>query len=212
MTNIIDLPALAEQLVAVALEAGAVIMQIYAAPAAARVKTDGSPVTEADERAEAVITQHLAALAPEIPIIAEEAVAAGRAPATAGNFFLVDPLDGTKEFISGNGEFTVNIALIQDGVPVWGVVYAPALGLIYTGGKEIPPRRGNVVAEKISGGADRDRQPVPWRGGDGSVYREISGGGICRRRVVAQILPAGGRGGGFVSADGPDDGMGHRGG
>jgi 3'(2'), 5'-bisphosphate nucleotidase len=161
MTNIIDLPALAEQLVAVALEAGAVIMQIYAAPAAARVKTDGSPVTEADERAEAVITQHLAALAPEIPIIAEEAVAAGRAPATAGNFFLVDPLDGTKEFISGNGEFTVNIALIQDGVPVWGVVYAPALGLIYTGGKEIPPRRGNVVAEKISGWTDLAVRAVP---------------------------------------------------
>jgi 3'(2'), 5'-bisphosphate nucleotidase len=116
-----------------ALKAGELIMDIYATDFSARAKTDASPVTEADERAEAIITGGLAKHFPGVPVIAEEAVAAGRVPEIDQTFFLVDPLDGTKEFISRNGEFTVNIALIENGSPVMGVVYAPALHTLYSG-------------------------------------------------------------------------------
>ncbi len=116
----------------IALEAGAVIMNIYQGDIAVRTKSDESQVTEADEAAEAVILAGLAELAPEIPVIAEESVAAGRIPEIGdGPFWLVDPLDGTKEFISKNGEFTVNVALIEDGSPTHGVVFAPAVGQLY---------------------------------------------------------------------------------
>ena len=118
------------------LKAGAEILRVYATDFAVVTKGDASPVTEADARAEAVILAGLKALAPGIPVVAEEEAAAGRIPATDGRFFLVDPLDGTKEFISRNGEFTVNIALIDNGVPVLGAVYAPALGQLYWGGPD----------------------------------------------------------------------------
>jgi 3'(2'), 5'-bisphosphate nucleotidase len=112
----------------IARAAGDLILDIYATDFAVRGKGDQSPVTEADERAEKLILPELQALAPQIPIVAEEAVAAGRVPEVGGLFWLVDPLDGTKEFISRNGEFTVNIALVHEGSPVLGVVLAPALG------------------------------------------------------------------------------------
>lgn len=123
-----DASSLPEALIVTARRAGAVIMRIYATDFAVRDKHDTSPVTEADEQAEALILAELARLTPEIPVISEEAAAAGRIPEVAKRFWLVDPLDGTKEFISRNGEFTVNIALIEDGRPVLGVVLAPALG------------------------------------------------------------------------------------
>ena len=117
------------QVSGLARQAGAVVMAVYATGFAVRGKADASPVTEADERAEAVILAGLAALTPGIPVVAEEAVAGGVKPdVSGGRFWLVDPLDGTREFISGNGEFTVNIALIEHGLPVLGVVFAPALG------------------------------------------------------------------------------------
>jgi 3'(2'), 5'-bisphosphate nucleotidase len=112
----------------IARDAGVVIMSIYATVLTVRVKGDASPVTEADLQAEAVITAGLAALSPDIPVVAEESVAAGRLPKVADRFWLVDPLDGTKEFVGRNGEFTVNIALVERGKPVLGVVLAPALG------------------------------------------------------------------------------------
>src|SRR5215203_3679236 len=108
---------LLEKLLPVARAAGKVIMEIYATDFAVRGKSDASPVTEADERAEAAILPALAALTPHIPIVSEEAASAGHIPDVAGRFWLVDPLDGTKEFISRNGEFTVNIALIEDHQP-----------------------------------------------------------------------------------------------
>lgn len=117
------------------LAAGAEIMRIYATEFAVDAKGDASPVTEADQRAEEIILKNLKHLAPNIPIVAEEEAAAGRIPLTAKRFFLVDPLDGTKEFISKNGEFTVNIALIEDGEPIQGAVYAPALGKLYWGSR-----------------------------------------------------------------------------
>lgn len=119
-------------LIDIGLAAGREIMAIYAdSTFGHRHKGDGSPVTEADHRAEAVILQALRAEYPDIPVIAEEEVAAGRVPPASETFFLVDPLDGTREFIERNGEFTVNIALIEQGEPVAGMIYAPALGLVF---------------------------------------------------------------------------------
>lgn len=114
-------------------QAGAVIMAVYATDFDHQVKGDNSPVTEADRRAEALILPGLAALTPDIPVVAEEEAAAGRIPQVAGRFWLVDPLDGTKEFLKRNGEFTVNIGLIDNGVPVLGAVYAPAQGILWSG-------------------------------------------------------------------------------
>ncbi len=128
-----DLAYLLAAIRPVAEEAGAAALGYYGA-AEARLKTDGSPVTAADQAAEDIILAALAELTPEIPVIAEEAMAKGLAPKVVGaRFWLVDPLDGTREFLSGNGEFTVNIALIEDGIPVLGVVVAPALGQSYAG-------------------------------------------------------------------------------
>lgn len=115
-------------------DAGAAIMAIYATEFEARAKDDASPVTDADEAAEAVILERLATLTPDIPIVAEEAAAAGNIPDVGdGPFWLVDPLDGTKEFLKRNGEFTVNIALIEARVPVLGVVYLPVPDRLYAG-------------------------------------------------------------------------------
>lgn len=108
-------------------------MRIYAGSCEVRTKADASPVTAADEQAEALIVAELASLAPDVPIVAEEAVAAGPAPPVGERFWLVDPLDGTREFVQRNDEFTVNIALIEHGRPVLGVVLAPALGQLYCG-------------------------------------------------------------------------------
>ena len=105
------------------------ILEVYEDGCAVHHKDDASPVTEADLRAERVILAALAELAPDIPVVAEEECAARGVPgAVPGRFWLVDPLDGTKEFISGNGEFTVNIALIEHGCPTLGVVHVPVTG------------------------------------------------------------------------------------
>jgi 3'(2'), 5'-bisphosphate nucleotidase len=117
-----------------ALAAGKAILTIRNAGAHTSYKADRTPVTEADEEAERIILARLSELYPEIPVVAEESVARGEFPSTgSGRFFLVDPLDGTKEFIKGRDDFTVNIALIESGTPTAGVVYAPALGLAYSG-------------------------------------------------------------------------------
>lgn len=122
-----------QPLIDITRRAASVIMDIYNTDFEVRGKSDDSPVTEADEKAEAVIIEALRELAPEIPIIAEEAVAAGKTEQIAERFWLVDPLDGTREFINRNGEFTVNIALIENGQPILGVVYAPAIDRLFAG-------------------------------------------------------------------------------
>lgn len=116
-----------------AIEAGATIMQIYESDDfEVRSKSDASPVTEADEAADALISAGLAAAFPDILVVTEEQ--AESHGAAADTFLIVDPLDGTKEFIKRRGEFTVNIALVENGVPTRGVVYAPAKGrMFYTG-------------------------------------------------------------------------------
>jgi 3'(2'), 5'-bisphosphate nucleotidase len=135
-TTLPDAERLLPEIVKLAERAAAVILDHYRGDAAVQLKADASPVTAADEAAEAVILAGLAALTPSIPVVAEETVAAGRIPVLDdGPFWLVDPLDGTKEFISKNGEFTVNIALIEGQEPVLGVVLAPALGKVWWGAR-----------------------------------------------------------------------------
>ncbi|MBL0088089.1 MAG: 3'(2'),5'-bisphosphate nucleotidase CysQ [Ideonella sp.] len=115
--------------------AGALILKVYAADFAVRGKADASPVTQADEDAERVILAGLARLDPTTPVVAEESVAAGRVPVVGERFWLVDPLDGTREFVNRNGEFTVNIALIERGEPVLGVVFVPVSGRLFAGAR-----------------------------------------------------------------------------
>ncbi len=130
-------PAVLEQVAEITRDAGAIIMPFFEADDMAfENKPDArkSQVTEADLAAEAVILAGLAAINPNVPIVAEEEVAAGRVPdISGGEFWLVDPLDGTKEFIKKIPEFTVNIGLIRDGKPVLGVVYSPASNHLYAG-------------------------------------------------------------------------------
>ena len=127
---------LASRFARIAVHAGATVMRIYEAGATARFKPDASPVCDADEAAEALILAELRLLAPDIPVLAEEAAARGDKPVLDGRFLLVDPVDGTKEFLSRNGEFTVNIALIEHGVATAGAVYAPALGKLWFAGDQ----------------------------------------------------------------------------
>ncbi|MCI0600942.1 MAG: 3'(2'),5'-bisphosphate nucleotidase CysQ [Beijerinckiaceae bacterium] len=129
-----DPDAAAEIFAEIALEAGVAVMEVYAGASLARRKSDGSPVTDADEAAEAIILERLAAHLPDVPVLAEEAASRGAAMNAAQSFILVDPVDGTREFLSRNGEFTINIALIIDGVPRAGAVYAPALGKLWIAG------------------------------------------------------------------------------
>jgi 3'(2'),5'-bisphosphate nucleotidase len=120
-------------LVPIAIEAGAVILAVRRAGVAVEKKADASPVTEADRAAERVIGEGLAKVTPDIPMIGEEAAYEGRIPEIGRQFFLVDPLDGTREFVKGGNDFTVNIGLVRDGVPVLGVIFVPATGALYGG-------------------------------------------------------------------------------
>jgi 3'(2'),5'-bisphosphate nucleotidase len=126
---------IARALARAALAAGPAVMEEYARQAGARSKADGSPVTAADERAEEIIRDWLSRVAPTTPIVAEEAAAAGCSLDVGARFFLVDPLDGTREFLARNGEFTINVALIDARVPVAGAVYAPASGRLWFAGE-----------------------------------------------------------------------------
>jgi 3'(2'), 5'-bisphosphate nucleotidase len=113
-------------------------------------KLDGSPVTEADLAADRIIAEGLARLAPDIPALSEERVAQAKPP-YRGSFFLIDPLDGTKEFVAGRNEFTVNLALVTNGTPLLGIIGAPALGLIWRGlvGRGAERLRTGSLAEPI---------------------------------------------------------------
>lgn len=147
-----------------AIAAAAVILDVYSRPIHAVAKSDGSPVTEADAAAEQVIIAHLAETG--IPLLGEESVAAGIVPQLGERYFVVDPLDGTKEFIKRNGEFTVNIGLIVDGRPQMGVVLAPVTGEIFVGDQN-GAWTGRVVDGQVS-----ERRP-------------ISVGWLPRLRIVA---------------------------
>lgn len=145
----------------IARAAGRVILDVYNTDFTVTAKNDASPVTEADQRAEALILEALRRdLGQQYPIVAEEEVAAGRTPVVGGGpFWLVDPLDGTKQFVTRRGEFTVNIALIEDGLPVFGVVHAPAVGATYWGSPL------GAFAQADGGAVERIAcRPVPEKG------------------------------------------------
>jgi 3'(2'), 5'-bisphosphate nucleotidase len=113
--------------------AGAAILDIYRTGTPTLIKSDGSPVTAADHASDAIVTPGLEALTPHIPVVSEEGVEAGHVPdISGGSFWLVDPLDGTKEFIARTDEFTVLIGLIEDGMPTMGVMYGPVSGHLYS--------------------------------------------------------------------------------
>jgi 3'(2'), 5'-bisphosphate nucleotidase len=120
-------------MVEAATAAGFVVWDHFCRTSEVQYKGDSSPVTEADRAAELIILAALRSIAPDIPIVAEEEAAAGRIPDVGSRFFLVDPLDGTKEFIKRGSDFTVNIGLIENGVPTMGAVYAPARSTLYWG-------------------------------------------------------------------------------
>jgi 3'(2'), 5'-bisphosphate nucleotidase len=124
---------LLDELAEAAREAGAAILEVVRRGFDVETKRDASPVTEADRAAELIILAALARAAPGVPVIAEEEVAAGRIPAHGDTYFLVDPLDGTKEFVRGGDDYTVNIGLIEAGEPRLGVVFAPATGRLHAG-------------------------------------------------------------------------------
>ena len=125
--------ALLDALAIAARAAGEAILTVVRHGLNVESKSDSSPVTEADRAAELIILAALAKAAPGVPVIAEEEVAAGRIPAHGDTYFLVDPLDGTKEFVRGGDDYTVNIGLIENGVPRLGVVFAPATGRLHGG-------------------------------------------------------------------------------
>lgn len=148
--------ALLDQMISAAVAAGEVILSVYETAFATEAKADGSPVTEADQRAEDTIIAILTKTG--LPSLGEESVAAGHIPELGNRYFIVDPLDGTKEFIKRNGEFTVNIALIDDGLPIFGVVLAPALGVLYAGSPD------GAFKQTIAGKALSARQPIEVAG------------------------------------------------
>lgn len=149
----------ADRLEPTMLECGRVIMGIYESDFEVERKADKSPVTEADEASEAVILKALAEIAPDIPVVAEEQCAAQGFPEFDGStFWCVDALDGTKEFIRRRGDFTVNIALVVDGVPALGLVYAPVHGTLYRG--IVCPQSGASAASVTRNGT---RTPIAVR-------------------------------------------------
>ena len=128
-----DHSRLLEEMAEAAREAGAAILEVVRRGFEVETKGDSSPVTIADRAAELVILSALARAAPGVPVIAEEEVAAGRIPAHDDTYFLVDPLDGTKEFVRGGDDYTVNIGLIEQGTPKLGVVFTPSSGKLHAG-------------------------------------------------------------------------------
>jgi 3'(2'), 5'-bisphosphate nucleotidase len=151
----IALNTLAERLFQPVIAAGACIMRHFDDGTETLTKSDGSPVTAADREAEAIILAALAEIAPGVPVIAEEAASSGEILSPGETFFLVDPLDGTREFAARRPEFTVNIALVQNRIPVFGLIYAPAISQLYwTAGSQQAFKA--IVACKGAPGSLRD--------------------------------------------------------
>lgn len=170
-TPLSDHDRVAEIFAGLAVAAGAIVMRHYCVGVTVRTKSDASPVTRADEETEAFLLAELARVFPGVPVVAEEKAARGDVPACGSAFILVDPLDGTKEFLRENGEFTVNLALIEGGVPRAGAVYAPVSRRLWAGGETA------WTATVAPGGnlpppADRQAIHVRAPGGGGLVVLE----------------------------------------
>ena len=200
-----------------AVQAGAAILQVRHSGFEVERKQDRSPVTAADHIAEAIIVAGLRAATPDIPVIAEEEVAAGRITAPSAQFWLVDPLDGTREFAAGNDEFAVNIGLVRNGRVALGVVGVPALGEMF----------GGIVGtgawkRTVAGQTAIVARPPPMEGlivvasrhhGDNAKLDAFPAGPArgphVEFRLKFEILPAGGGYRRSVSALRPHHGMGH---
>ena len=189
----LPLAALLAELTPLIHEAGALVMRVYATDFEVEIKGDESPVTLADQCAEKVIFEGLRRIAPGIPVVGEEAASAGENPDVSDRFWLVDPIDGTKEFINRNGEFTVNIALIDHGVPVLGLVLAPALGTLYAGGRGVgawvevgnerrPISVRSVPADGLTVVGSR------YHGNDAAVDAFLAGRLVAAHRMVGSSL------------------------
>jgi 3'(2'), 5'-bisphosphate nucleotidase len=155
--------ALMEPLTSLVARAGSAIMAINRGTMTAHGKADGSPVTEADLAADRILAEGLARLVPAIPTLSEERLQ-GASPPYRASFFLIDPLDGTKEFIAGRGEFTVNLALVTDGEPLLGIVGAPALGLIWRGLVGRGAERVTMIGDNVGAGQPIHTRPAPAPG------------------------------------------------
>lgn len=187
--DIADRDATAELFARIALAAGPLIMDLYDNGCDIRAKADASPVSEADEQAEALILARLAQALPGLPVVAEESCARNGPPSCGGTFILVDPLDGTREFVSRNGEFTVNIALISEGAPVAGAVYAPVPGEIWWGGARAFHARVSPAGERTDTRAIHTR-PAP---SDGLVALASRSHGDPQTEAFLARLPLAGR-------------------
>jgi len=147
-----------DEVIRIARAAGEEVLEVYARGCVVQRKVDGSPLTEADVRSQEAISTRLARLAPGVPIVAEEGGSPAPGEPRSSAFWLVDPLDGTKEFVSRNGEFTVNIALIEEEAPVLGVVLAPALGRLFAAAT------GNALVEDAAGRRSLSARTTPAEG------------------------------------------------
>jgi 3'(2'), 5'-bisphosphate nucleotidase len=173
--------------------AGQVVMAIYATDFEVEIKGDDSPVTAADQRAEEVIFAGLKRIAPSLPVVAEEAASEGCIPDVGACFWLVDPIDGTKEFVNRNGEFTVNIALIRERRPALGLVYAPAIGRLFWGAEGL-----GAWVEDADGRRSIRTREVPedgltvvgsrWHGDDAAVDAYLGERKIVARKTVGSSL------------------------
>jgi 3'(2'),5'-bisphosphate nucleotidase len=172
-----------------ALEAGEEIERFYFDGCEAGEKADGSPITEADRAAEEIILEHLRRAYPDVPVLAEEEAAEGRIPRLGTRFFCVDPLDGTKGFVGRTGEFTVNIALVEDHVAVAGVIYVPVTGVLYYGARD----EGAFRSEAGETRPIATRAPQPGQlTGIGSRNHAASGSEERNARLgVTDYLPSG---------------------
>lgn len=161
-----ELDRLALAFAAIASDAGVVVMDVYNSDFETRHKEDRSPVSDADERAEEIILERLARLLPGVPVLAEEQAARAGIGEMAGTFLLVDPVDGTREFIQRKGDFTVNIALIEAGRTTAGCVFAPARKDMYLGGATAFAARGFDAGTPVSRDGLRAiaTRPVPAEG------------------------------------------------
>jgi 3'(2'), 5'-bisphosphate nucleotidase len=188
-----------EHVIAAARAAGEAVLNEYQRESAVRSKADGSPVSAADERSQEIILARLTEIGADVPIIAEEGAQAAFTHAPRARFWLVDPLDGTKEFLDGTDEFTVNIALVEDRVPVLGVVLAPARGLLFAAApglgasvedgsaptsiaaRTIPPEGATVVSSRSHG----DREALERFTAGRRVARAVTAGSSLKFCLLA---------------------------
>lgn len=182
------------QLIDLVREAGEAIMEFHGEQPKVEIKGDGSPLSEADLAAHRILDAGLRRLFPDIPVVSEEAELPSVAERTEWpQFWLVDPLDGTKEFLKEDGSFTVNVALVEDGLPVWGCVFAPKLDWMYHGGAGHGAWKidESGITEPIAVAPDDEIGSRPFRFVASKSHRGPEVGKLCERFPDAELLSMG---------------------